>query len=156
MGEQTVAQAVSHYIPLLRSENSLFQDNNKYTNSSLRKYHNDALSEAGAPLIAQQESLAQNTKAYARKANDPSNMLKVARIVSGERQMWHSPSKLSSFEPNSEGCGSLPLEKGKLVQNFQQMEQNKENNALSFTTTENCFKLHFTNGHSSFHFEGKL
>ena len=109
MGEQTVAQAVTAYIPMLRAENSLFQDNNRYTNSSLRKYHNDALSEAGAPLIVQQESLAQNTKAYARKATDPSNKLKVAKIVSGERQTWHSPAKLPATELTSNPLISYPL-----------------------------------------------
>ena len=160
MGEQTVAQAVTAYIPMLRAENSLFQDNNRYTNSSLRKYHNDALSEAGAPLIVQQESLAQNTKAYARKATDPSNKLKVAKIVSGERQTWHSPVKLPATELTSNPLilptsnPSIPLKKRK-VENFFE-EHNKENNQLSFTTTDNCFKLLFKNEHSSFQFEGKL
>ena len=67
-GEKKVADAVSAYIPFLTQTHPLFSDSTqKFTNTSLRKFHNDALSKAGAPIIVQQESLAQNTKAYAKK-----------------------------------------------------------------------------------------
>ena len=63
------------YIPMLQSNHPLFQDKKqKFTNTSLRKYHNDALSEAGAPIIVQQESLAQNTRAYAKQATASQNL----------------------------------------------------------------------------------
>ena len=93
LGEGKTAQAVSFYIPSLRLTHPQFSDpTKKFTNTSLRKYHNDALSEAGAPIIVQQESLAQNTKAYAKKATHLANKDKVAEIVSGARTTWHSPS----------------------------------------------------------------
>ena len=98
LGESKTAQAVSFYIPSLRLTHPQFSDpTKKFTNTSLRKYHNDALSEAGAPIIVQQESLAQNTKVYAKKATHLANKDKVAEIVSGARTIWHSPSSPKQF-----------------------------------------------------------
>ena len=109
IGERQVAKCVSDYIPALRATSPLFSDDSKkFTNTSLRKYHNDALSEAGAPLIVQQESLAQNTKAYARKASDPTHKQKVAEIVAGERKTWHSPPH-TFYPPNPTSAHSSSL-----------------------------------------------
>ena len=75
------------------------------------------LSEAGAPIIVQQESLAQNTKVYAKKATHLANKDKVAEIVSGARTTWHSPSPKTVLQPKK-SCAiptsSLPLKKRKL------------------------------------------
>jgi len=163
MGERPVGRCVSTYIPALRATNPLFSDaTRKFTNTSLRKYHNDSLSEAGAPLIVQQESLAQNTKAYARKASDPTNKQKVAEIVAGERKSWHSPPHPfhATKSTPTHSFSSLPLKERKF---FVSTESNKENEAVAshnqpvlFTSSDNFFKLHFTNGQSTFSFEGKL
>ena len=52
MGERPVGKYVSTYVPALRATNPLFLDaTRKFTNTSLCKYHNDSLSEAGARLI---------------------------------------------------------------------------------------------------------
>ena len=160
---QFTGRCVSTYIPALRATNPLFSDaTRKFTNTSLRKYHNDSLSEAGAPLIVQQESLAQNTKAYARKASDPTNKQKVAEIVAGERKSWHSPPHPfhATNSTPTHSFSSLPLKKRKI---FVSTESNKENEAVAshnqpvlFTSSDNFFKLHFTNGQSTFSFEGKL
>ena len=89
-GEKKVADAVSAYIPFLTQTHPLFKDSTqKFTSTSLRKFHTDALSKAGAPIIVQQES--QNTKAYAKKATHMDNKEKVAQIVAGTRAIWHSP-----------------------------------------------------------------
>ena len=165
MGERPVAKCVSDYIPALQATNPLFSDTNRrFTNSSLRKFHNDSLSEAGAPIIVQQESLAQNTRAYARSATHPTHKQKVAEIVAGERKTWHSPpqtfhtTKTTPLHTSS----TLPLKKRELCV---PMEVNNENHPVTFTSTnqpvifstnDNFFKLQFTNGQSTFSFEGKL
>ena len=142
------------YIPMLQSNHPLFQDKKqKFTNTSLQKYHNDALSEAGAPIIVQQESLAQNTRAYAKKATDGANKQKVAQIVAGERKTWHSPPISSIASQNFKPQVSLPIKKRKVLQN---LDENTNENQVHFSTTINSFKVHFTNGHSAFHFEGTL
>ena len=83
-GEKKVADAVLAYIPVLTQTHPCFkQSTHKFTNTSLRKFHTDSLSEAGAPIIVQQESLAQHTKAYAKKLTHMDNKEKVAQIVAG-------------------------------------------------------------------------
>ena len=62
----------------------------KFTNTSLRKFHTEKLTDAGAPLIIQQQSLAQNTRFYTRGAHDMATKKKVASIVAGERKTWHT------------------------------------------------------------------
>ena len=47
------------------------------------------MNDAGAPLIVQQASLAQNVKAYARGAHSLPLQIKVANIVSGNLKKWH-------------------------------------------------------------------
>ena len=97
---------------MLQSNHPLFQDKKqKFTNTSLRKYHNDALSEAGAPIIVQQESLAQNTRAYAKKATDGANKQKVAQIIAGEQKTWHSPPISSTASQNLKLQVTLPIKK---------------------------------------------
>ena len=158
MGEKQVAKAVSTYIPDLLLKNPLFDDaTKKFTNSSLRKYHNDMLSESGAPIIVQQESLAQNTKAYARKATHPTHKQKVARIVAGERKTWHSPTKRSPPSFHVRPQSSLPLKKRKHLLPFNDnTPDGNDKQSLVFSNSGNAFKVHFTNGTSSFSFEGNL
>ena len=83
-GEKKVAYAVSAYIPVLTQTHPLFKDSmQKITSASLRKFHTDSLSEAGAPIIVLQESLAQHIKAYAKKLTHMDDKEKVAQIVAG-------------------------------------------------------------------------
>ena len=61
----------------------LFSADERFTNSSLRKYHSDKLMQANAPLIHQQASLAQNVRAYTekrkqKKENSDKTQLKIA------------------------------------------------------------------------------
>jgi hypothetical protein len=91
IGKTVVGQTVQYYVKQLAEYHPLFQDCSHFTNTSLRKYHCDRLSDAGAPLIVQQASLAQNTRAYARGADDLETKRKVANIVQGNSRSWHEP-----------------------------------------------------------------
>ena len=113
-GKKKVADAVLAYIPFLTQTHPLFKDfTQKFTNTSLRNFHTDALSEAGAPIIVQQEFLAQNTKAYTKKATHMDNIEKVAQIVAGTRATWHSPDR-TKHAPESFKNSTLPLKKRKM------------------------------------------
>ena len=87
VGEHFATEIVKHYIPALLVQSPHFAgcEELKFTNTSIRKSHNDALVDADAPLIIQQESLAQNTKAYPKGPSHPINKLKVAEVISGKR-----------------------------------------------------------------------
>ena len=147
--EKKVADAVSAYIPHLRQTHPLFAEPQKFTNTSLRKFHTDALSEAGAPIIVQQESLAQNTKAYAKKASHVDNKEKVAQIVAGSRATWHSPVCENKFPPTT--IKSLPFKKRKII-SFSDVQQ-KENIPPVIPTTPKHFSVKFSSGDTTFEFE---
>ena len=85
LGKTTVSEAV-YVKQLYHTKHPLFLDCPHFTNSSLRNYHVERLSEAGAPLVVQQASLAQNVKAYARGAHSLPLQMKVANIVSGKQR----------------------------------------------------------------------
>ena len=155
-GEKKVADAVSAYIPFLTQTHPLFKDpTQKFTNTSLRKFHTDALSKAGAPIIVQQESLAQNTKAYAKKATHMDNKDKVAQIVAGTRAIWHSPDRtkyaLASFKNST-----LPLKKRKIVTSAFDAHDGKENILPLVQATPKHFSVKFTSGETSFRLESSF
>ena len=155
LGEKKVSEAVTAYIPILQETNSLFSDKNqKFTNTSLRKYHNDALSEAGAPIIVQQESLAQNTRAYAKNDSHFRNKDKVAEIVAGTRQHWHSPLQATHtpLQQNiSFSSGKGPLKKRKVFQ-LPTNSNEQENTTPAVSSTGKHFTLQFSSGETSFSF----
>ena len=104
LGKDFTDKIVSFYVQQLRELNHpLFEGNQKFTNSSLRKFHLDKLAEANAPLKVQQASLAQNTKHYSRAADTLSRKMKVAQIVSGKRKSWHdsAPPLSNNIPPKS-------------------------------------------------------
>ena len=93
LGKDFTDTIVSAYVKQLRDLNHpLFMDNQKFTNSSLRKFHLDKLAEANAPLKVQQASLAQNTRHSSCAADTLPRKLKVAEIVSGKLKTWHDSS----------------------------------------------------------------
>jgi hypothetical protein len=98
LGKEFTDHIVSSYCTLLfEAQHPLFTQLQKFTNTSLRKFHADSLSKASAPIIIQQRSLAQNAKHYTRDAQDLGTKIKVAEIVSGKRKSWHDePSSHSS------------------------------------------------------------
>ena len=157
LGEKKVSEAVTAYIPILQETNSLFSDTNQqFTNTSLRKYHNDALSEAGAPIIVQQESLAQNTRAYAKNDSHFRNKDKVAEIVAGTRQHWHSPLQATHtpLQQNiSFSSGKGPLKKRKVFQ-LPTNSNEQENTTPAVSSTGKHFTLQFSSGETSFSFQG--
>lgn len=92
-GKTFCSNIVSFYAQKLQeNHHPLFQNNKKLTNSSLRKFHSERLKEARAPLVIQQQSLAQNTRYYVRGAHNLDTKRKVADIIAGERKSWDSPS----------------------------------------------------------------
>ena len=92
IGKNEIGEITKKYVTaMVESSHPLFDGNDKFTNTSLRKYHEVKLSEAGAPLIVQQQSLAQNTKAYANKPQNHDTKAKVAGIVAGKIKSWHEP-----------------------------------------------------------------
>ena len=99
MGENPIGDITKKATKLLqKAGHELFSADERFTNSSLRKYHSDKLMQANAPLIHQQASLAQNVRAYTekrkqKKENSDETQLKIAQIVAGERNVWHSPQK---------------------------------------------------------------
>jgi len=100
IGKNEIGEITKKYVTaMVESSHPLFDGNDKFTNTSLRKYHEVKLSEAGAPLIVQQQSLAQNTKAYANKPQNHDTKAKVAGIVAGKIKSWHEPS--NSWQANS-------------------------------------------------------
>ena len=93
-GKSFCGSIISHYVNILKQEHHpLFSGDDKFTNSSIRKYHNHKLAAAGAPTHIQQASLAQNTRFYnaGPKSERMANKKKIAAVVSGERKVWHSP-----------------------------------------------------------------
>ena len=110
LGKTIVAEAVSKYVAHILEHDkiqTLFDKGCKFTiaNSSLRKYHVERLAEAGVPLIHQQASLVQNTRAYARSAHTATIKRKVANIVAGHTTTWNSPNTL---HPTKFSCFSCP------------------------------------------------
>jgi hypothetical protein len=97
MGKNTIGDITKKATKILhKAGHPLFNDTDRFTNGSLRKFHADRLMQANAPLIHQQASLAQNVRAYTdkrkqKKENGESTKLKIAKIVAGERKSWHSP-----------------------------------------------------------------
>ena len=92
-GKEFCSKIVSLYAKKMQQNNHpLFMEGQKFTNTSLRKFHTEKLADAGAPLIIQQQSLAQNTRFYTRGAHDMATKKKVASIVAGERKTWHTRS----------------------------------------------------------------
>ena len=91
--QNNCAEAVSCYEKQLHEQNHPLFVNNvdcpHFTKTSLRKYHVERLSDAAAPLIVQQASLAQNVKSYARGAHTLDEQMKVAKVVSGNQINWH-------------------------------------------------------------------
>ena len=71
---------------IARQQTSAFAEDLKFTNTSLCKFHTEKLANAGAPLLIQQQSLAQNTRFYTRGAHDMATKRKVAAIVAGEKK----------------------------------------------------------------------
>ena len=91
-GKEFCSKIVSLYANKLHdNKHPLFAEEHKFTNTSLRKFHTEKLANAGAPLLIQQQSLAQNTRFYTRGAHDMATKQKVAAIVAGEKKTWHSP-----------------------------------------------------------------
>ena len=70
-GKEFCSKIVSLYANKLHdNKHPLFAADHKFTNTSLRKFHTEKLANAGAPLLIQQQSLAQNTRFYTRGAHD--------------------------------------------------------------------------------------
>ena len=151
VGEHFAADAVKEYIPTLLQTSSHFSgcENQKFTNTSIRKSHNDALVDAEAPLVIQQESLAQNTKAYAKGPSHPINKLKVAEVISGKRTQWNEE---LVHPPHHQT--RLPFKK-RAFQNYQQ--GNKENlNIQNHPTADQSFTFSFSKGDAKFDFSFRL
>ena len=131
-GKEFCSKIVSLYANKLHdNKHPLFAEEHKFTNTSLRKFHTEKLANAGAPLLIQQQSLAQNTRFYTRGAHDMATKRKVAAIVAGEKKTWHSPDNT----------------KQKSVKNT--TSSNPLNTPIQFITTEqttstNTKKLKFT------------
>ena len=93
-GKTFCEKVVSGYVKLLEEQkHPLFMSNERFTNSSIRKYHVSKLDKSGAPVTVQQASLAQNTRFYNKgpKSERMARKRKVASIVGGDRTVWHSP-----------------------------------------------------------------
>ena len=151
VGEHFAADAVKEYIPTLLQTSSHFSgcENQKFTNTSIRKSHNDALVDAEAPLVIQQESLAQNTKAYAKGPSHPINKLKVAEVISGKRTQWNEE---LVHPPHHQT--RLPFKK-RAFQNYQQ--GNNENlNIQNHPTADQSFTFSFSKGDAKFDFSFRL
>ena len=94
-GKSFCGAVVSKYVHILKQKgHPLFSNSDeKFTNTSIRKYHNHKLAAAGAPTHIQQASLAQNTRFYnaGPKSERMGTKKKIAAVIAGERKAWHSP-----------------------------------------------------------------
>jgi hypothetical protein len=159
MGKNTIGSITQKATQLLQKANHpLFSSDDRFTNSSLRKYHSDRLMEANAPLIHQQASLAQNVRAYTdkrkqKKEQSEPTLLKIAHIVAGERNNWHSPDK-ENFIPSvpvsdNSMRKSLPLKK-------RIIDQAKTISEVNPTDASKKMCFSFSNGSSNFSFSVDL
>ena len=153
VGEHFVAEIVKHYIQVLLVQSPHFAgcEELKFTNTSIRKSHNDTLVDADAPLIIQQESLAQNTKAYAKGPSHPINKLKVAEVISGKRTSWNQKLKQTS---SSNEMGRLPFKKCAVIPPnipSPRLPFNDENSNPNST-----FNFSFSKGDAKFDFQFRL
>ena len=126
-GKTFCSKVVSTYVNMLVDEHHpLFGNGEKFTNSSIRKYHNNKLAEASAPIHIQQASLGQNTRFYNKgpKSKRMDQKRKVADVVSGKRTAWHSPANKSEV---SKATGAA--EQSSAAQLF-------NTNSSAFTITE--------------------
>jgi hypothetical protein len=94
-GKSFCGAIISKYVEILKKKgHPLFSHSDeKFTNTSIRKYHNYKLASAGAPTHIQQASLAQNTRFYnaGPKSEQMGTKKKIAAVISGDRKVWHSP-----------------------------------------------------------------
>jgi hypothetical protein len=148
IGKSMVGETVQFYVKQLVLFHPLFRDGLHFTNTSLRKYHCNRLSDAGAPLIVQQASLAQNTRAYARGDNDMATKLKVANIVAGNVRSWH--------EHTTHSESNMPYPKKTKVYCHEVQDENKPPSSVSTSNVDGFLKINITKGDSNFNLEYKL
>jgi len=149
MGKNTIGEITKKMsLQMQKNKHPLFLENERFTNSSLRKYHSGKLMEANAPLIVQQASLAQNVRAYTdrrkqKKEEADAERLKVAQIVAGERKLWHSPEK-ENENPQQTVMKSLPLKKRPLVVSNTAFLNSTSNELHSQAQTSEGKQMRFT------------
>jgi hypothetical protein len=157
IGKTSISQAVSVYVKKLHGQkHALFLDCPHFTNSSLRKYHIERLSEAGAPLVVQQASLAQNVKSYARGAHSLPLQKKVAEIVAGQKKRWQEDTNPSETSPQQS-----PAKKKKTVETSppKKLESNiaviehQLPASLAVSSSSGQLKISIVSGEKTFSFE---
>ena len=96
-GKSFCGAVESKYIHVLKKKYHLLFSNSdeKFTNTSIRKYHSHKLAPAGAPTHIQQASLSQSTRFYNAGPGPKSERMgtkkKIAAVIAGERKACNSP-----------------------------------------------------------------
>ena len=113
----------------------------------------ERLNNAGAPLIFQQASLAQNVKAYARGANDLTTQVKIANIVAGKKRLWHDEDSENVRPPNKNNYLSKPEACEVSATANKQLTGPAMQPMKKASANEGTIKIEISNGPKRFSFE---
>jgi hypothetical protein len=111
------------------------------------------LNNAGAPLIFQQASLAQNVKAYARGGNDLKTQVKIANIVAGKKRLWHDEHSENVCPRNNIKFHAKPEVCEESSTTNQQFSEPSKQPMVSATANEGTIKIEISNGPKHFSFQ---